>query len=132
MTDSAEATSEEGQSDARGAVAPTGESDDERSVDDGDEGRNYDERESDDEAEDDEIKNADVEDDGPSDGVDYAWVMQTTFVVTILVGAPIVALFSVPFGLPTWEARAEFAIRIGAIVWFVTAIGVAVYEKRYR
>ncbi|WP_368408718.1 DUF5822 domain-containing protein [Haloarchaeobius amylolyticus] len=62
----------------------------------------------------------------------YAWVMQTTFVVTILVGAPLVAIFSVLFDLTSWAARAEFAVRIGAIVWFVTAIGVFVYAKKYR
>ncbi|WP_439026773.1 DUF5822 domain-containing protein [Haloarchaeobius sp. DT45] len=62
----------------------------------------------------------------------YAWVMQTTFVVTILTGAPLVAIFSLLFDLQTWNARAEFAVRIGAIVWFVTAIGVFVYAKKYR
>ncbi|WP_435347585.1 DUF5822 domain-containing protein [Haloarchaeobius sp. HRN-SO-5] len=66
------------------------------------------------------------------DGLDYAWVMQTTFVVTIVVGAPLVTLLSVPVDLPTWNARAEFAVRVGAVVWFLTAIAVAVYEKRYR
>ena len=66
------------------------------------------------------------------EGVDYAWVMQTTFVVTILVGAPLVTLLSVPVSLPTWNARAEFAVRVGAVVWFGTAIGVYLYASRKR
>ncbi len=59
------------------------------------------------------------------EGVDYGWVMQTTFVATILVGAPIVAVASVVATLPTWTDRAVFAVRVGALVWFLT--GVAVY-----
>ncbi|WP_256300244.1 DUF5822 domain-containing protein [Haloarchaeobius salinus] len=66
------------------------------------------------------------------EGVDYAWVMRTTFVVTILVGVPLVTLLSIPVALPTWNARAEFAVRVGAVVWFVTAIGVYLYASRKR
>jgi len=65
------------------------------------------------------------------EGVDYGWVMQTTFVVTILVGAPIVALLSTAVTLDTWPARAAFAIRVGAPIWFLTAVGVFLYAKRY-
>jgi len=66
------------------------------------------------------------------EGVDYGWVMQTTFVLTILVGAPVVALLAwlVGISLPTWAARAEFAIRVGALVWFVVAIGVFLYARQ--
>jgi uncharacterized membrane protein (DUF485 family) len=64
------------------------------------------------------------------DGVDFDWVMQVTFVVTIVVGAPLVATLSTTTTLPTWEARATFAIRIGAVVWFLTAILVYVYARR--
>jgi hypothetical protein len=64
------------------------------------------------------------------EGVDFTWVMQTTFVVTIVGGAPIVALASIPATLPTWEARASFAIRVGAIVWLVVAIGAFLYARR--
>jgi hypothetical protein len=64
------------------------------------------------------------------DGVDFGWVMQVTFVVTILVGAPVVALLSTGVSLPTWEARAEFAVRVGAVVWFVVAVGVYLYARR--
>jgi hypothetical protein len=65
------------------------------------------------------------------DGVDFGWVMQVTFVTTILVGSPIVAVASIPVTLPTWTARALFAVRIGAVIWFLTAIGVYLYA-RYR
>ncbi len=66
------------------------------------------------------------------DGVDYGWVMQVTFVVTILVGAPVVALLSLTMTLPTWGERAAFAIRVGALVWFVTAVGVFLYARRQQ
>lgn len=64
------------------------------------------------------------------EGVDYGWVMQVTFVVTILVGAPIVALLSANADLPSWGARAEFAVRVGAPIWFLTAVAVFAYAKR--
>ncbi len=64
------------------------------------------------------------------EGVDYGWVMQTTFVVTILVGAPVVAVLSTGVTLETWGARAAFAVRVGAPIWFLTAIAVAAYAKR--
>ena len=64
------------------------------------------------------------------DGVDFGWVMQMTFVVTILVGSPIVAVLSTTTTLPTWGARASFAIRVGAIIWFLTAVALYVYARR--
>ncbi|MFB6189055.1 MAG: DUF5822 domain-containing protein [Halapricum sp.] len=64
------------------------------------------------------------------EGVDYGWVMQTTFVVTIVVGAPLVALASLFVELSTWSQWASFAIRAGAVVWFLTAVGVFLYERR--
>ncbi|MFW6017648.1 MAG: DUF5822 domain-containing protein [Halapricum sp.] len=64
------------------------------------------------------------------EGVDHGWVMQVTFVATILVGAPLVAIASIFVELSTWWARAAFAIRVGAVVWFVTAIGVYGYARR--
>ncbi|ELZ38869.1 DUF5822 domain-containing protein [Halorubrum tebenquichense] len=64
------------------------------------------------------------------EGVDYAWVMQTTFVVTILVGAPVAALLSTLVTLETWGARAAFAVQVGAPIWFVTAVAVALYARR--
>lgn len=63
------------------------------------------------------------------EGVDYGWVMQTTFVLTIVVGAPLVAALSIPYTLPTWGTRLEFAIRVGALVWILIAIPVFLYAK---
>jgi membrane protein YdbS with pleckstrin-like domain len=63
------------------------------------------------------------------EGVDYGWVMQVTFVVTILVGAPIVAVAALFVSLPTWGARAGFAIRVGAVVWLLVAVSVYLYER---
>jgi len=64
------------------------------------------------------------------DGVDYGWVMQVTFVATIVVGAPIVALASLGTTLPTWTDRAVFAVRVGAVVWIVTGLSVYAYARR--
>jgi hypothetical protein len=66
------------------------------------------------------------------DGVDFGWVMQVTFVVTIVAGSPLVALLSVGATLPTWSEKATFAIRVGAVVWLLTAIGVYLYARFYR
>ena len=66
------------------------------------------------------------------DGVDYGWVMQTTFVLTIVVGAPLVTGLSTFATLPTWGARAEFAVRVGAVVWFLTAVAVYLYARSVR
>ena len=63
-------------------------------------------------------------------GVDFAWVMQVTFVATIVVGAPIVAVLSIPVDLPTWTDRVEFAIRVGAVVWLLTGIVVYAYARK--
>lgn len=73
------------------------------------------------------------EEDGPvgaDGGVDHGWVMQTTFVVTILTGAPVVAVLSVFVDLPTWPARATFAVRVGAVIWFLTALLVFVFARQ--
>lgn len=68
------------------------------------------------------------------DGIDYGWVMQVTFVTTIVVGAPLVALLALFSGvsLPTWASRVSFAVRVGAIVWFITAIGVFLYARTHQ
>jgi hypothetical protein len=73
----------------------------------------------------------DVERTNP-EGVDYGWVMQVTFVVTIVVGAPVVAALSLTTTLPTWAARASFAVRVGALVWFVVAVAVYLYARRHQ
>jgi ABC-type nickel/cobalt efflux system permease component RcnA len=64
------------------------------------------------------------------EGVDYGWVMQVTFVVTILVGAPVVAVLSIWTTLPTWGARAVFAVRVGAVVWVLVAVVVFLFARR--
>jgi len=65
-----------------------------------------------------------------ADGVDYLWVMQVTFVVTIAIGAPVVAVAAVFTPLPSWGERALFAIRVGAGVWFITAIAMYLIARR--
>jgi len=65
------------------------------------------------------------------DGIDFGWVMQTTFVTTILFGAPLVAILSLFVELTTWASRAQFAVRAGAVIWIITAIAVYGYA-RYR
>ena len=64
------------------------------------------------------------------DGVDYGRVMQLTFIGTILVGVPIVALLSLSVELPTWGERATFAVRVGAVVWILTAVSMYAVERR--
>ena len=61
------------------------------------------------------------------EGVDTTWVMQITFIVTLAVGVPLVVALSLMVELATWYDRAEFAVRVGAFVWFVTAISVYGY-----
>jgi len=65
------------------------------------------------------------------EGIDYGRVMQLTFVATIVVGAPLVALLSLGTDLPTWPDRATFAVRVGAAVWVVTALVVYAIERRF-
>lgn len=72
---------------------------------------------------------ADLVDTTDPEGVDFGWVMQMTFVITILVGAPIVAGLSILVELPTWGSRVSFAIRVGAPIWFLTAVGTFLYAK---
>jgi hypothetical protein len=64
------------------------------------------------------------------EGVDYGWVMQITFVLTIAVGAPVVALLSIGTPLDSWNARVSFAIRVGAVVWVLVTVVVYGYARR--
>jgi hypothetical protein len=66
------------------------------------------------------------------EGVDHTWVMQVTFVATLAAGVPLVVALSTLAELPTWAARAEFAVRVGALVWLVTAVGVYGYARRVQ
>jgi hypothetical protein len=65
------------------------------------------------------------------EGVDYGWVMQTTFVLTIVVGAPAIAILSIFVTLPTWGQRVEFAIRVGAVVWLCIGVPVFLYARSH-
>ncbi|MFB6133629.1 MAG: DUF5822 domain-containing protein [Halanaeroarchaeum sp.] len=66
------------------------------------------------------------------EGIDYGWVVQTTFVVSILLGFPVAGLLSTTTALPTWFARLGFAIRVGAIVWLLVGLGVLTYARFRR
>lgn len=66
------------------------------------------------------------------DGVDFGWVMQMTFVVTVAVGVPVVAVLSLFTPLPTWESRVAFVVRVGALVWLITTLGTYLYARQYR
>lgn len=66
------------------------------------------------------------------EGVDYGWVVQMTFVLSIAIGAPIVGLLAVTTDLPTWNARLSFAIRVGAVVWLAVGLGVLAYARFRR
>jgi len=66
------------------------------------------------------------------DGVDYGWVMQVTFVLAIVVGAPLIAALSVFASVPSWTARATFAVQTGAVVWLGLAIVVYAYARWIR
>ncbi|WP_135667718.1 DUF5822 domain-containing protein [Halorhabdus rudnickae] len=66
------------------------------------------------------------------EGVDHGWVLQITFVLTIVGGAPVVALVSLGATLPTWSDKALFAVRAGAVVWFLTAVGVYLYARQQQ
>jgi transcriptional regulator of nitric oxide reductase len=63
------------------------------------------------------------------EGVDYGRVMQLTFVVTILAGVPLVTVLSLSVELSTWTERAMFAVRVGAVVWVLTALAVYAIER---
>ncbi|WP_370454837.1 DUF5822 domain-containing protein [Halorhabdus sp. CBA1104] len=58
--------------------------------------------------------------------------MQVTFALTIVAGAPIVAVASLGVALPTWSEKAIFAVRVGAVVWFLTASAVYLYARSRR
>jgi hypothetical protein len=64
------------------------------------------------------------------EGVDYGWVMQVTFVCTIVIGAPVVAVLSTSTPLDSWNARVSFAVRVGAVVWILVALAVYGYARR--
>lgn len=64
------------------------------------------------------------------DEVDYTRVMQLTFLTTLVAGVPVVVVLSLFVSLPTWADRAEFAVRVGALLWLLTGTGLYVRERR--
>lgn len=68
---------------------------------------------------------------GDTDGVAYDWVLQVTFIATVLLGAPMIAIGSLLVDLDDWTARVVFATTVAAGVWFVTAVGVYLYARAY-
>ncbi len=68
-----------------------------------------------------------VEDDA---GVDHTRILQQTFVVTVVIGAPALAIGSLFVDLPTWSARAAYAGTFGGSLWLGTAL--ALYLRDWR
>lgn len=66
------------------------------------------------------------------DGIDYGWIMQVTFILTIVIGAPLVAIISLQIELVSWGERIQFAAGIGAVIWFCTALLVYGYARWIR
>lgn len=64
--------------------------------------------------------------------VDYQWVLEMTFIVTVVVGVPIIALTSLLVDLPTWTARVTYATSVAAAVWLLTAVVLFGYAWRVR
>lgn len=64
--------------------------------------------------------------------VDYEWVLEMTFIVTVVVGVPIIALASLLVDLPTWRARITYATTVAAAVWLLTAVVLFGYAWRFR
>lgn len=69
-------------------------------------------------------------DTGMQNGVDHTYVMQLTFLITILAGVPLVVVLSLFVTLPTWTDRAAFVVRVGALLWLVTGTGLFLRERR--
>jgi hypothetical protein len=65
-------------------------------------------------------------------GLDHEWVMQATFVLSLAVGVPVVVMIALLGGLPELAAIPGFVLRVGAVVWLVLAILLALYDHRYR
>ncbi len=61
--------------------------------------------------------------------VDYGWVLEVTFVLTVVIGAPLIAIGSLLIELPTWTARVTYATMVAAAVWLLTAMLVYAYAR---
>jgi len=63
-------------------------------------------------------------------GVWTALLTASLLGVVGLVSGTVVGLFALTTPLPTWEARAAFAVRVGAVVWILVAVPVYLYARR--
>lgn len=63
-------------------------------------------------------------------GVDHTRILQLTFAVTVILGAPALAIGSLFVELPTWSARAAYAGTFGGSLWLVTAL--VLYFREWR
>lgn len=65
-----------------------------------------------------------------AEAVNYRWIMEVTFVVTVLVGVPLIAVASAFITLDDWATRVRFATTLAAIVWIGTAAGAYLVARR--
>lgn len=63
------------------------------------------------------------------ESVDYRWVMEMTFILTVVIGTPIIALGGLLVEFDGWTGRVVYATTIAALVWFLTAISVYLYAR---
>lgn len=71
-----------------------------------------------------------ADDPARSEGVDTEHVMNLTFVLTLLFGVPTVVVLSLFVPLDGWGEIISFVVRVGAGIWFVTAVALYVRERR--
>ena len=64
------------------------------------------------------------------EGVDTEHVMNLTFVLTLLLGVPMVVVLSLFVPLDGWNEIISFVVRVGAGIWFLTAVALYVRERR--
>lgn len=78
------------------------------------------------------VEGADAEavDGDETAGVDTEHVMNLTFVLTLLFGVPTVVVLSLFVPLDGWNEIISFVVRVGAGIWFLTAVALYVRERR--
>ncbi|NHN40984.1 hypothetical protein G9C85_04945 [Halorubellus sp. JP-L1] len=69
------------------------------------------------------------DDEASVEGVDTEHVMNLTFVLTLLFGVPTVVVLSLFVPLDGWGEIIGFVVRVGAAIWFLTAVGLYVRER---
>jgi hypothetical protein len=62
-------------------------------------------------------------------GVDTEYVMNLTFVLTLVVGVPLVVVLSLFVELDGWGEIGTFVVQVGAAIWFLTAIAIYARER---